>query len=389
MNVLLIPSSFPTKQDPWPGSFVKEYARSLALQHNVTVVYLQQLGSLGVGDQPFFTDESLEPRIRLVNYTYSQLPKSWVMSYLGAFRKVWRRIRPEWKIDVIYAHVVMPAGLAALMLGRLLRIPVILTEHWGPTRDLLKETSIPPKLQYAALKYVYRNVDYLSAVSSSLADEIYEVFGAAVDGKLDNPVDCSLFYPNYTEQPRPRVLCVTRGHSDPRKGLPNLFAAWRIVSQRTKGAVFLDIIGPGTDELEPQLEAEGISQTCRLLPWRPASELAILLRNAALVVIPSRYETFGRSGVEALASGVPVVATRCGGPNEYIEEGTGLLVPPDDPEALAAGILAGLERRNFRPPEELARRIRDRYGYAAVCQRFTEIAGKLTNNSSQNDSDEV
>jgi glycosyltransferase involved in cell wall biosynthesis len=377
MNVLLIPYSFPTRREPWPGNFVMEYARSLALQHHVTVVYPQRLGSPSVGNQHFFTEELLEPKIRLVNYTYSQLPKSWVTSYLGAFRKIWRRIRSDWKVDVIYAHVAMPAGLAALMLGRLLRIPVILTEHWGPTRDWLKKTSVPPKLQYETLRYVYRKVDYLSAVSGSLGDDIYEVFGATADGRLDNPVDCSVFYPVKTEQASRRVLCVTRGDPDPRKGLPNLFAAWKTVLQRSAGTVYLDIVGPGTDELRPQIEAAGIAETCRLLPWRPAPELASLIRDSALVVIPSRYETFGRSGVEALACGVPVVATRCGGPNEYVEEGTGLLVPTDDPEALAAGILAGLRREDFLPPEELARRTRERFSYEAVCQRFTEVAQTL------------
>jgi glycosyltransferase involved in cell wall biosynthesis len=379
MNVLLIPSFFPTRREPWPGSYVREYARSLALQHHVTVVYPQQLRSSGVGDQPFFNEELLEPQIRFVNYSYSQLPKSWVLSYLAAFRKVWRRIRSEWKIDVIYAHVVMPAGLAALMLGRLLRIPVILTEHWGPTRDLLKEPSTPPKLHYAMLKYVYRKVDYLSAVSGSLADEIYEIFGATVDGRLYNPVDCSVFYPAKTGQASRRVLCVTRGRGDPRKGLPNLFAAWKIVAQRAGGAVHLDIVGPDTDKLRPQIQAAGIEKTCRVFPWTPASELAPLMRNSALVVIPSRYETFARSGVEALACGVPVVATKCGGPNEYVEEGTGVLVPTNDPEALAAGILAGLRREDFLPPEELARRTRERFSYEAVCQRFTEVAQTLVN----------
>lgn len=377
MNVLLIPSSFPTKREPWPGSFIYEYARSLALQHNVTVVYPQQLGDQGVGNEPFFTEEWLEPRIRLVNYTYSHLPKSWLLSYLSAFRRVWRRIRREWKVDVIHAHVVMPAGVAALLLRQLLRIPVILTEHWGPVRDWLEETSTPPKLQYATLQRVYRKVDYLSTVSRSLADEIYEVFGATTHGRIDNPIDCALFYPDPTGQAARRVLCVTRGRFDPRKGVPNLLDAWRIVSERTRGAVYLDIVGPGTEELRPQVEARGIGQTCRLLPWTPAPDLAPLMRSAALVVIPSRYETFGRSGVEALASGVPVVATRCGGPNEYVEEGTGLLVPIDDPPALAEGILAGLQRSDFLPPEELARRTRERFSYEAVCHRFTEVAQAL------------
>ncbi len=382
MNILLVPSVFPTKRELWPGLYVYEYARSLALRHNVTVVYPQQLGSPRVGDTPFFTDELLEPRIRLINYTYSHLSKSWILSYLAAFRKVWRRIHREWEIDIIFAHIVVPAGLSAVMLRSFFRIPVVLTEHWGPVAAWVEEApASQKKLQYRALKYAYRKADYLTAVSESLAGEIKDVFGVSVDGKLDYPIDCQLFHPQAEPltEAAPRVLCVTRGHYDPRKGVPNLLAAWEIVSRRTNGSVFLDIVGPDVEQLIPQIEALGISQTIRLLPWRPASELAPLMRISALVVIPSRYETFGRSGAEALASGVPVVATRCGGSEEYVEEGTGLLVPTENPDALAEGILAGLKRSDFLPPEELARRVRERFGHEAICQRFTEVATELTN----------
>ncbi|MFN2454885.1 MAG: glycosyltransferase [Pyrinomonadaceae bacterium] len=379
MNILLIPSVFPTRREPWPGSYVYEYARSLALHHNVTVVYPQQLGSPLVGDTPFFTEEWLEPRVRFINYTYSHLSKSWIFSYLGAFRKVWRRIQREWKIDIIHAHIVMPAGLSALMLKGFFRIPVVLTEHWGPVTNWIDEAPVPQKLQYRTLKYAFHKADYLTAVSESLAGEIKEVFNASVDGKLDYPIDCELFHPNENALTvtAPRVLCVTRGRFDPRKGMPNLFAAWELVSRRTGGGVYLDMVGPDLELLMPQIEALGIGQTVRLLPWRPVAELAPLMRDSALVVIPSSYETFGRSGAEALASGVPVVATRCGGPEEYVEQGTGLLVPKEDPHALAEGIIAGLNRRDFLPPEELARRTRARFGYEAICRRFTEVATEL------------
>jgi glycosyltransferase involved in cell wall biosynthesis len=392
MNVLLIPSSFPTRREPWPANYIYEYARSLALQHEVTVLYPQHLGSPGVGNEPFFIEEMLEPGIRLVNYTYSYLPKTWLLSYLWAFRKVFRRIRREWEIDIIYAHVVLPAGPAALLLGKLFHIPVILTEHWGPPEDWLKESSAPRKLVRTVIANTYRQVDYLTAVSKSLASEIEEVFGASADATMEQPIDCDVFYPAATPliSGQRRVLCVTRGKYDPRKGVSNLLNAWKVVSRRTCGSATLDIVGPDIEELAPQIEAADIVESCRLISWKSGSELAALMRASSLVVIPSSYETFGRSGAEALACGVPVVSTRCGGPNEYVEEGTGLLVPPEEPEALAAGILAGLERRNFLPPEELARRIRDRFGYEAVCRRFTETAGKLTNsNSAQNNSAEL
>lgn len=384
MNVLLIPSVFPTRQSRWPGLYVYEYARSLALRHNVTVVYPQQLGAERVGDIPFFIEETLEPRIRLVNYTYKHVPKSWILSYLAAFRKVWRRIRNEWKIDVIFAHIVVPAGLSAAMLKKLFGIPVVLTEHWGPVINWVNEApASQKKLQYAALKYAYQKADYLTAVSDSLAQEIKEVFDASVTGKLDYPLDCNLFHPDQAltgvqaNGAKRRVMCVTRGHYDPRKGVGNLLSAWQIVAQRANAAAELDIVGPDVEQLTPQLAALGISESVRLIPWQPAAELAPLMRRASLVVIPSSYETFGRSGIEALASGVPVVATDCGGPREYVEPGTGLLVPTENPPALAEAILGGLDRENFSAPEKLAEQVRKRFSHEVICERFTEVATNL------------
>lgn len=382
MNVLLIPSSFPTQREPWPGNYIHEYARSLALQHEVTVVYPQQLGKAGVGDKPFFSESWLEPRIRLVNFSYSHIPKTWALSYLAAFRKVWGRMRDEWKIDVIYAHVVKPAGLAAVRLGRLSRLPVILTEHWGPARDWLTDPTLPPSVMKKIISRTYRRADYLTAVSKSLADEMNEMFGVTTHGNLDYPIDCELFHPAKSEVSdlKQRVMCLTRGQVDPRKGHSNLIDAWKIVAARTNGDMQLDLVGPDIEQLQPQLEAAGIASSCRLLPWRPAAELAPLIQSAALMVIPSNYETFGRSGAEALACGVPVVATSCGGPSEYVEEGTGLMVPVNDASALAESLLAGLQRSRFLPAEILAQRIRERFSYEVICGRFTEVAEDLIEN---------
>jgi glycosyltransferase involved in cell wall biosynthesis len=98
------------------------------------------------------------------------------------------------------------------------------------------------------------------------------------------------------------------------------------------------------------------------VPWQ---DLIVWYRRAALVVMPSYYETFGISCLEAMAFGLPVVATRAGGLPEVVEDGvTGVLVPPGDAQALAEAILELLRR-----PE-----LRHRMGQAGrrrVLERFT------------------
>lgn len=380
MNILIITSAFPTIRESWRGTYVLECARSLALHHNVTVVYPERLSAANVGNEPFFIDEYLQPRVRFLNFTYTHFPKSWLVSYVAAFRKVLNRVNAEQKIDVIFAHVVLPAGAAAVVWGRRLNVPVILTEHWGPAGDWLKETSMPPQLMRAIIRKIYRRADCLTAVSDTLAEDIFTTFGTRVDAKFDQPIDCKLFRPqedNVTPESRRRVLCVTRA-DDPRKGVPNLLAAWKIVAREMADSVFLQIAAPDVQGLAAEVKRNGIGTSCELLASVPQSELATLFQKASLIVIPSRYETFGRTGAEGLACGVPVVSTKCGGPAEYITEGTGLMVPSENPGALAEAIMVALQRRDrFFPPRELARRICGRFGYESVCQRFTDLAESL------------
>jgi glycosyltransferase involved in cell wall biosynthesis len=379
MNVLLLTSTFPTMRESWRGTYVLECARSLALRHNVTVVYPERLTAPNVGNEPFFIDEYLQPRVRFLNFTYTHFPKSWLISYVAAFRKVLNRINTEQRIDVIFAHVVLPAGAAAVVWGRRLNVPVILTEHWGPAGDWLKQTAMPPRLMRAIIRKVYGRADYLTAVSDSLAEDIVRTFGTRVDAKFDQPIDCDFFRPqgdNVDAEAR-RVLCVTRA-DDPRKDVPNLLAAWKIVAREMADSVCLQIAAPDVRELAAEVERKGISRSCELIGSIPQSGLAALFQKASLIVIPSRYETFGRTGAEGLACGVPVVSTRCGGPDEYITEGTGLMVPAENPGALAEAIMVALQRRDkFLSPGELARKICDRFGYETVCQRFTDIAESL------------
>ena len=380
MNVLIITSAFPTMRESWRGTYVLECARSLALHHDVTVVYPERLSAPNVGNEPFFIDEYLQPRVRFLNFTYTHFPKTWLVSYVAAFRKVLNRINAEQRIDVIFAHVVLPAGAAAVVWGRRLNVPVILTEHWGPAGDWLKQTGMPPELMRVIIRKIYGRADYLTAVSDSLAEDIARTFGTRVDAKFDQPIDCEFFRPqgdNVTPEPI-RVLCVTRA-DDPRKGLPNLLAAWKIVAREMADSVCLQIAAPDVRELAAQVERNGIGTSCELVASIPRSGLAALFQKASLIVIPTRYETFGRTGAEGLACGVPVVSTRCGGPAEYITEGTGLMVPAENPGALAEAIMVALQRRDkFLPPRELARRICERCGYETVCQRFTDLAESLT-----------
>ncbi|MFP5318572.1 MAG: glycosyltransferase family 4 protein [Acidimicrobiia bacterium] len=146
---------------------------------------------------------------------------------------------------------------------------------------------------------------------------------------------------------RPQVVYV--GALEPTKGVDVLLSAWPAVAERVPGAQLV-IAGDGSrrSALEAMAARLGPETNVRFAGRLPRPAVARLLDESALLVLPSRSEGLGRIVMEAHARARPAVGTAVGGIPEQIVDGeTGVLVPPDDPAALAtavAGLLADHDR---------------------------------------------
>jgi glycosyltransferase involved in cell wall biosynthesis len=131
------------------------------------------------------------------------------------------------------------------------------------------------------------------------------------------------------------------GNLHPRKDHKTFLAAAEQVARRVEEVVFL-IAGAGSERytnlLRQRIRDLQLDSRVRLLGWR--DNIHNLLAAIDVLVISSEQESFGLTAIEALAVETPVVSTRCGGPEELLEEDvTGLLVPVKDPRALAEAIV--------------------------------------------------
>ena len=135
----------------------------------------------------------------------------------------------------------------------------------------------------------------------------------------------------------------------------------------------LEIVGDGElrADLEAQVRGLGLEDRVTFLGEQPKREVARLMREAGLFVLPSLAENLPVVLIEAMASGLPSVATRVGGVPEMLGDGDGELVQPGDAAALAAAVRTAAGR-SF-DPQDMAARARARYSYAAVCARWSEI----------------
>ncbi len=127
------------------------------------------------------------------------------------------------------------------------------------------------------------------------------------------------------------------------------------------------------DRLRQMAADLGIASRANFAGKKPFAELVWDIQRSALLVLPSRAESFGMVLVEALACGTPVVATRCGGPEDIVSAEVGILVPPEDPQALAAGIAQVLDRRSDYDPAKLRAYALERFGLESVGKRLQEL----------------
>jgi len=215
---------------------------------------------------------------------------------------------------------------------------------------------------------VARQLPRIVTVSESSKHDIAEQMGVDLSRMTVVPVgvDHTVFRPR-PELPRvPGRIMVTSSSDVPMKGLVPLLEA--VAKLRTERDLELVVIGRPTEggRVARTIDRLGLAPAVRCVSGISDDELARLYAEAQVAVVPSLYEGFSLPAIEAMACGVPLVATTGGALPEVVgEDGeTGLLVTPDDPEALAQGI------RRILDDAALASRLGDG-GRRRVLGRFT------------------
>ena len=160
--------------------------------------------------------------------------------------------------------------------------------------------------------------------------------------------------------------------SDPRKNLPLLIDALALL--RSWGVAFrCQLAGlPPSRSVLDKLGERGLADSVACLGWVDDAALARFYRDLDLFVVPSQQEGLSVVALEAMAAGVPVVSTRCGGPEDFVIDGETGLLTGHDAAAFATAIrrLAEDPALRRRLGQEAARRVRRDYGYAALSERF-------------------
>jgi glycosyltransferase involved in cell wall biosynthesis len=152
-----------------------------------------------------------------------------------------------------------------------------------------------------------------------------------------------------------------------------------MLRDRFNADIFLEIAGSGPSEpvLQNLVHAMHLSDRVAFTGFKSHDEVPAMISRADLVVLPSLYETFGITLIEAMAMGKPVVATRCGGPEDIVTEEVGRLVPAKDPLALADAIRYVLDNYGKYRPERISAVAKEKFGFDVVNGRIIDLYESL------------
>jgi glycosyltransferase involved in cell wall biosynthesis len=304
MRILLVSQMYPGPRDPDLGVFVRDLELALAARgHEIRRAVL---------------DRRAGGKLR-----HLELAR--------AARREARAFRP----DVVHAHFLVPAGLSAALATT---APLVVTAHG---RDVRNAGAVPGVA--AATRFVVRRAAAVIAVSEYLRREL-ELRVPEAAGKthvVSSGVDLERFplLPDAGNE-EPSILCV--GSLTERKNVVRLAGAFARLGRGT-----LTYVGEGP--LRAGLERRpGVVLTGAL----PHAALVEHYARADVVAQPSLLEPLGQALLEAMACGRSVVATRIGGPPEFVRAGAGVLVDPLDEEAIARALETALA---LPRPNEAAR----------------------------------
>jgi len=253
------------------------------------------------------------------------------LRYLQLARRTVRASRP----DVVYAHFLVPSGLIAALAGR---APLVVTAHGRDVRNIGELPGVA-----AATRVVVRRASTDFCVSDYLRVEL-ETKLPSCRGKTEvvsSGVDLERFAVSPAPERPTRYLCV--GALSERKNVVRLADAFT----QLEGDATLTFAGDGT--LRSQLEGR---ERVRLLGRVPHDAVPALLADAHVLCQPSLLEPLGQALLEGMAAGRPVVASRIGGPPEFVPPEAGVLVDPLDVDGLARALR---EAAALSVPNEAAR----------------------------------
>jgi len=339
LHILVIPTWYPSGEDKLMGEYHREFTESLNKRNDAyaNMIYVQRerlKKPLEYIKMPKWEtiQENNYVTMKLHMLNINPINEIWQLNwYTKKMEKLFKKyVKKYGKPDVLHAQVTLPAGYAAAKIGNKYDIPVVTTEHGVFQRRFFKG-----KLEKYG-NYVLDNTIF-TTVSQDLENKLKPEVEKAE--RMPNSVDTSA-YLNVKNKKKNKTIdliqvCALRKA----KRTDLIMDAMKILIEQGQ-KTNLTVVGDGFEAnlFKDMCKEKNMEKHVTFVGQKNKQEIAEYFSKVDIAMIASDYETFAIPGVEALAAGIPVVSTKCGGPEEYLNSKCGELCEINNAESMAKAI---------------------------------------------------
>ena len=366
MRILLISDGYPLDKEPNIYIFIHRQALALA-KNNVEVVVLDiDLRSIRIYREKYNGIDVYRVSFPFITTKFPCL-YAVLNKYIAC--KMYKKIEKEiGNVDIINAHFVQGAGEAAVELKRLYHKPVIITEH--SSKIISNKNNA---IQY--YKKTYLKADTVITVSTALSNKLKQ-FGIN-NVMIPNVINTNIFYPTKRENTGSFTF-LSIGSLIERKRFDLTIQAFAAIQMKYKNCKLI-IVGEG--ELEKKLRelSEKLHvKNIKFIKMIKNDKLPELYNSVECFVLPSDSETFGMVYAEAIACGIPAIATDNGGALEIINNENGIIIPVGDLKALENAMEVEMNNKK-RDSEELHNTIKNKFSENIFVEQYKKVVKNLGN----------
>jgi glycosyltransferase involved in cell wall biosynthesis len=298
---------------------------------------------------------------------------------IRAAERTFRKLKPvlaqyvadHGRPDVVHAHNLASGGLVAERVFASSGIPYVVTEHTGTYVADSGAASRDADLLVTAAT----GARALVAVGSHLAASLHDALGDLSSVNISvvpNVVDSRLLSCPLKSHHGPFTVAGL-GNLIPSKNFPLLVEAFARAELPSESRLVIGGEGPEARRLADAAQSLGVEDRVHFAGHMRRDRVVQLLQEANLFAHPSNSESFGVVLIEAMAVGIPIVATASSGPQDIVNADHGLLTPVGDVRAFADGLSEMYRRRSEFNPEKIRETCRERFGPEAFASRMLEI----------------
>lgn len=367
-HVLFISDWYPHEGKPFDGIFIQKLAVCVQEQPNWQVSNISFHAHAG----PLSVQESTYQGITEVRIYYpekSPLLQRYLKLYNVIQASADRLADMHGPITLIQANIMPFAAAFAYRLARKHKVPWGIREGYSVYLDHSYRKF--PLLKRRLTSWLINRADFVVAISTALADALQQYFPRIQPRIIANPIQ------DHTPQTRlpdtpPKLVAIADFY--PYKNLDLLIQAFADVAT-TFSDWQLDLYGKGEEERRLRKLVKDYHLTDRI-HFKGTVDNAVVyerLPDYQFLVISSSVETFSNVGIEALSCGVPVLATDCGGPSDFIHEENGLLVAPDSLSALSNGLATMMQKANSYDRAAIQSAVKNTYSMQSIGDQYSSL----------------